>query len=252
MPLQYTSPITGTPQVFYPQHLMPSPPAHQPQSYLDFKVTTPLFYAQIIRFAHLSEFFTSSLLTATPEEQTFYVSNPSIFVSLFESQVNNRRFKRDGTPRSPTLSSVDMLRWQLLYWLRNHSPQRLSPTPPLEGPRPVAHDIRSFSFSHLDEYAIQSLSTNIASAYRRAVIKVLISHIVAFGQPALIDALYTAIRILLCWVFVLTLRKADILPAFGASIHKASESAADGLWNTASLSWRFCGLHLLWGLRTVF
>ena len=244
--------MTGTPQVFYPRHLMLPPPAHQPQSYLDFKVTTPLFYAQIIRFAHLSEFFTASLLTAAPEEQMFYVSDPSIFVSLFESQANNKRFEKDGTPRSPTVSSVNMLRWQLLYWLRNHSPRRLPPTPPLEGPSRVAHDIRSFSFSHLDEYAIQSLDTSRASAYRRAVIKVLMSDIVAFGQPALIEALYTAIRILLCWVFVLTLRKDDVLPAFGASIHRGSETATDGLWNTASLSWRFCGLHLLWGLRIAF
>ena len=252
MPLQYTSPMTGTPHVFYSQHLMLSTHAYQPQSYLDFKVTTPVFYAQIIRFAHLSEFFTAFLLTAAPEEQTFYVSDPSIFVSLFESQANNRRFGKDGTARSPTLSSVDLLRWQLLYWLRNHSPRRLPPTPPLEGPKRVAHDIRSFSFSHLDEYAIQSLDTSIASAYRRAVIKVLMSDIVAFGQPALIDALYTAIRIILCWVFVLTLRKADLLAGFGASIHRSSETATGDLWNTASLSWRFSGLHLLWGLKKLF
>ena len=244
--------MTGIPQLFYPNHLTPLSLEHQPQDHLDFKVTTPLFYTEVVRFAHLTEFFTTSILTAIPESQTFYGSDPNTFVSLFKPQTHKSRSGKELSACLETRSFTDALRWRFLRWLRNHSRKNPSFIFSPDAAGRTAQDIRSFPFSQLDEFAMQSLDNRMASRYRKAVIKVLASDTLAFGQPALLDALYAIVRIMLCWLFILSVRKFGVLLFFGALGRRDAESSQIGLWGTFELVFGFCGLHLWWGLKESF
>jgi len=119
-------------------------------------------------------------------------------------------------------------------------------------PERTGQDIRSFPFSPLDIFAMQSADISMASRYRRAVIKVLASDIVALGQPALIDAFYTVIRILLCWIFVQEMRNAGMLLFFSMWMKKDTGNAQGGYWDFLNLLIGLCGLHLWWGLKRSF
>lgn len=251
-PLKYTSPLTGKPQVFRPSHLTQPQSDSQGEHYLDLKVTTPLFYSQIIRFAHLPEFFTKSLLTAAPESQTFYVSDAATFITIFRLEANQDCSNNDSPPCLMTHLFLDRQRWRFLRLLRARSQMnRLSATS-TEIPERTAQDIRSFPFSPLDRFAMQCADVSMASRYRRAVIKTLASDIVALGQPGLIDAFDTVIRVLLCWVFVQGMRTVVVLLFNAVWLGKNTHDSQGGHGRVLNLLFGLCGLHLWWGLKRLF
>lgn len=250
IPLKYTSPLTGKSQFFCSKHIARSLSERQKEDSLNFKVTTPLFYTDIVRCAHTAEFFTKALLTVAPEAQTFYVSDAITFIDLFKpqaKQILGCLDKEYYCLRRYTF--LDCQRWRFLRWLRNRLRQRRTfALSPVTSAR-TAQDIRSFPFSPLDEFAMQSADIAVASSYRRAVIKVLASDIVALGQPALIDALYAFVSILLCWAFAFSLRVAGELPSTRTPTGSDSETPCTNLLETASLIFGLCGLHLWRGLK---
>lgn len=252
IPLKYTSPMTGPPQVFRPSHLTQPQSEIQIQHYLDLKVTSPLFYSHIVRFAHLPEFFTKSLLTAAPESQTFYVSDATTFVTLFKLAASQDCSNNDSPHCLSTHSFLDRQRWRFLRLLRARS-QMSRPFASSTGmPEQTAQDIRSFPFSPLDMFAMQSADAYMASRYRRAVIKTLASDIVALGQPGLIDAFDTVIRILLCWFFVRGMRTAVVLLFNGVWMGENTYDSQGDHGGFLNLLFGLCGLHLWWGLKRVF
>ncbi len=244
--------MTGIPQIFYPSHVARSQIECQNQHYLDLKVTTPLFYSHVIRFAHLPEFFIESLLTAAPKTQTFYVSDSTTFIDLFKPQASPTCFDKAGPYSLKTHSFLDHQRWRFLRLLRNRSQMKRLLTSSIKAPEQTAQDIRSFPFSPLDEFAMQSADVSMASRYRRAVIKALASDIVALGQPVLIDAFYTVIRILLCWIFVQRTRTTVILLFNSVWLGKNTDNTQEIYWEFLNILFGLCGLHFWWGLKQVF
>jgi len=252
VPTKYTSPMTGLPQVFYPSQVTQSQSECQSQHYLDFTVTTPLFYSHIIRFAHLPDFFAKSLFTDAPESQTFHVSDATTFIDLFEPQANQSCLEKAASYGFRTRSFLDRQRWHFLRLLRDRSQMNRLLTSSTRAPERTGQDIRSFPFSPLDIFAMQSADISMASRYRRAIIKVLASDIVALGQPALIDALYTVIRISLCWLFVQGLRRAGMLLLSSMWMKKDTGNPQGDYWDFWTLLFGLCGLHLWWGLKRIF
>ena len=169
---------------------------------IDFQVTSPLFYTQLVRYAHLTEFFTTSLLASTPENQTFFVSDSQRFLALFDSQAS--QMLAVGIPCSKLHRNyrLDSILWNFVKWLRNHRSKTSSMNSSTKIIERRAQDIRTFSLSALDLFSMKYSDGQAPSQYRRAVMKVLASDLIAFGQPALIDAFYTATRVILLWFFV--------------------------------------------------
>lgn len=203
-PVSYISPMHGISETFYPQGSLDSSFVNLPDGPIEFQVTSPLFYAQLVRFAHLSEFFTTSFLASTSENQTFLVSDPQNFLKVFETQAS-QMLAANKPDRRSTLEMVysfDSIRWRFLRWLRNNCWKSSSTHFPARAREWIAHDIRAFSFSALDQFSMRDFDKHAASRYRKAVTKVLASDLIAFGQPALIDAFYLVIRLILLWVFV--------------------------------------------------
>lgn len=250
--LRYISPMTGDPQVFYPSHVAQSQTECENHRYLDLKVTTPLFYSYLIRFAHLLEFFTKTLLTAAPESQSFYVSDATTFVDLFKLQASQDCYSNASPYCLRMQSFLDRQRWRFLRLLRKRSQVKRLLTSSSKAPEQTAQDIHSFPFSPLDRFAMQSADVFMASRYRRAVIRILASDIVALGQPALIDAFYAVIRILLCWIFVQDMRTAGILFFNSVWLGKNTDNPQGHYWEVMNILLGLCGIHLWWGLKKIF
>jgi len=251
VPLKYTSPMTGIPQVFCPSHLTQPQSECQSQHSLDFKVSTPLFYSHIVRFALVPEYFLTSLFMAAPEFQTFYVSDATTFIDLFLPQANQSCFDKAALACLRAHPLLDRQRWRFLRGLRNRSQMNRLLGCSTKMPERTAQDIRSFPFSPLDRFAMQSADVFMASRYRRAVVKVLASDHVALGQPALIDAFYTVIRIFLCWIFVQNVRRAGKLLFFSVWIGKDTGHPQSNYWEFWDLVFGLCGVHLWWGLKKI-
>lgn len=97
---------------------------------------------------------------------------------------------------------------------------------------------------------MQSLDTVMSSQYRRAVIKVLASDIVALGHPALIDLVSAIVKILLSWSFVQSVKRVGMLNVSAWSPTEVEISKYEP-WATSSLAWGILGLHLWWGLKEI-
>lgn len=201
-PLSYTSPMSSITETFHPRGSSDSPSVNSFENAIDFQVTSPLFYTQLVRYAHLTEFFTTSLLASTPENRIFFVSDSQRFLTLFDSQAI--QIFAVGNPCSNLQRKyrLDSMHWHFLKWLRNHRSKTSYNNSSKKVIECRAQDIRTFSLSALDLFSMRDSDGHASSQYRRAVIKVLASDLIAFGQPALIDAFYTATRVILLWFFV--------------------------------------------------
>lgn len=224
------------PQVLYSR----CPTKSQSPEPLDFKVTSPLFYSQVVRCAHLTEMLTASLLPTQPNSETFYVSDPAMLISLFERRASEDHGQENHSAHLETLSFTNRSRWRFLHWLRTQPQKIISKS-----------DGCSFPFSQLDAYVMRTMDESTASRYRRTVIKVLASDHIAFGQPAIIDTLNTIVRIVLCWLSVQSLGEA-LNSSTGIMLSQESPYSSAALSNTFRFSLGFCGLHLWWALSLVF
>ena len=192
--------MSSIPEIFYPAHIQAPnqpPPSGLSTEALDVKITSPLFYSQLVRHSHITEFVAGALLTVPAESQTFYVSDPQVFLRLFDNRRKAPRPKESPPPQS----AIESLRWRFLQWLRNIS-RRTRTMSASAHITTTVQDIRPFPLSMLDEFAQRSENKNMGSSYRRAVLKLLVSDMVAFGEPAVLDAVDWLICILLCYIFV--------------------------------------------------
>ena len=170
------------------------------------KITSPLFYAQISRCKAMSEHFKVALSKQNLSAATFHTSHPDLLTKLFEEPPSAPQFskmwpwskaslvnKHTVPPNKSLVSAISLpnrLRWLPIQHLR-----RL--------PSPSHY----YALSDLDAYAAHLPSTDALKvrAYRKAVLKMLLSDYVAFGIPALIDAALWIIQIWLCWLCVRSL-----------------------------------------------
>lgn len=165
-------------ETFTPRTLSPSKTTRQPTpdqtTPLTFKPTTPLFYALIARQSDLHTLLKSSLTNPDPKTATFHTCNPNLFLQLFENPYSSSANQRTSS------SIIESTRWSLIHFLRAQ-PSR-SPL-----------DVFAVRLNHVDKAK--------ARAYRIATLKVLVSDYLAFGSPAVIDAVLWLVRLWLCWVY---------------------------------------------------
>lgn len=172
------------------------------QCTVTFKITSPLFYTHINRCTSISEYVKVALSKPDPGAATFHTSHPELLAKLFEETpsviklfktwswntalADKHAMLLDAFPLAPT-SLLNRLHWAPIHLFR-----RL-PCPSNRHP-----------LSDLDACAVHLPSTDAPKvrAYRKAVLKMLLSDYVAFGMPAVIDAALWIIKIWLCWLCV--------------------------------------------------
>ena len=245
LPFKYTAAMSSVPETFLPLHLRDSicPTLEELSTEaIDLKIVTPLFYRHLIRYNHISEFITRSLITLPAKSQTFYISNPQILLSLLSTRQQLFELKNS----SLRLSRLDLLRWRYLRWLRSlFSGSRATIVSP-QGTTSIVHDIRPFPLSTLDEFAQQMQDRDSANAYRRAVTKLLLSDVIAFGQAGLIDVLDLLTRVTLNLVFIQYLGLS--LPLMVATADGKQSHVPATIVTILGCS----GVHLWWAFKAMF
>lgn len=224
-----------------------------------FKITSPLFYAQIARWPSISEYVETALAKSDPGTDTFHTSHPDLLVKLFQENPSvfnlhktwprHKAPSRDNlavrpneshpshafqqkpslwAPMRATTSPLNTLRWIPIHLLRRLPPSSSHPS----------------SLSDLDGSAAHLSITDApkARAYRKAVIKMLVSDYVALGTPALIDAALWAVRLWLCWRCVLS---------FDGLVGLCDGRAEWSVNGVAKVVIGCLGVHLWWALGEV-
>ncbi|KAL8852252.1 MAG: hypothetical protein Q9221_002854 [Calogaya cf. arnoldii] len=191
--LRYVSfnPSSPTSETLYPQT---AEFQSQSKGVMEFRITTPLFFARLARYSHISEFLSNEILANDDKDRTFYTSHPQILLQLFEDASTLLRPPTDHSLLSNRLS------WRFLRWLRKRRPYQVQSCENQQ--LHVKIDIRHLSFSELDSFAMIHESPPGKAKYIRAVTKILISDIMAFGYPELLDALAYGLKILASYVIV--------------------------------------------------
>ena len=158
------------------------------QRHVTFKVTTPLFYTQIPRCTSILEYINAALSKPDPQTATLHTSHPDLIGLFKKTSSANNIFKMQpwstGKPSVekvmlshtitlPPASLLGRIRWASIRLLR----RLLSP-----------HN--RYSLSDLDACAIclSTIDAPKARAYRKAVLRLLLSDYVAFGVSGVIDA----------------------------------------------------------------
>ena len=232
------------------------------QSVVTFKITTPLFYAQIARCKSISEYIKNALSEPDPGTGTFYISHPDLFPKLFEESDIISQSSGLGYRRRP--ASID----------KHTLPPNASITPPASqhkrspwrpfflkadkkflnrlGWLPI-HFLRQLSFhshnhasSDLDATAMHLAQSDAPTvrAYRKSVLKLLVSDYVAFGMPNVIDVMLWIVRIWLCWRCVESFDlMAGLWDAYGQRPLNGSE--------VVKVIMGCMGVHIWWGLGAV-
>ncbi|MCJ1227340.1 hypothetical protein MMC12_003995 [Toensbergia leucococca] len=238
VPVRYTAAIFSNPniEIFFPKALQPKASRSSSQP-IEFKVLTPLFYDRIARHAHISQFLRSELLNPKNKGQgeTCWVSHPNQFHLIF----------LESNPPSPIpillspLNRLDRVRWTLLLILRQFSSTPLQPDPSLQelSASPPQPYTRLAPLSSLDAFALSSPHTSETQNYRKAVFKLLASSYLTFGLPSLIDAISTAVSILLCY----TTASATTAAFLGYAIPSSPRS---GIWEAVQMAAYSNSLHI--------
>ena len=241
--------MSSVPETFFPQHLRNSLCPHVEESSteaIDLKIVTPLFYRDLVRYSHISEFITRSLITLSAKSQTFYISDPQVFLGLLSTRPELSKLKNNGL----RLSRLDLLRWRCLRWLRSLFPRSRATVVSPQGTESIVQDIRSFPFSMLDEFVQQSQDRDNANAYRRAVSKLLLSGIIAFGQTGLLDTLDLLVRVMLNLVLI---RYLSLSLHLKVETMDGMQSHVPGMYATVVRMILGCsGLHLWWAFKALF
>lgn len=226
--------------IFTPYALRDKP--NTQQCLVILKVTSPLFYAQVARCTSILERIKVALLKQDTNSATFHISHPDLFTKLQEAPGVFNTFEMwpswkaamtekhaallDDTPLAPT-SLLKHLRWVPIFLLR-----RL--------PSPSHHH----ALSDLDACAVHLPGTDAPKvrAYRKAVLKVLLSDYLAFGIPAVIDAVLWITKVWLCWLCV---------QSFDRLVGLCNGHAQLTVTEVGNVVMGCLGVHLWWGLGEV-
>ncbi|KAI4242398.1 MAG: hypothetical protein L6R42_011028, partial [Xanthoria sp. 1 TBL-2021] len=166
----------------------------QSKEVVELKITTPLFFARLARYSHISEFLSNEILTTDDKDRTFYTTHPEILLQLFEDSSTLLRPPTDH----PSMSNG--LPWRFLHWLRSRRPHNVQSSE--DQHQHVKIDIRHLSFSELDSFAMIHESPPGKAKYIRVVTKILLSDIMAFGYPEIFDAMVYVLKVLASYVVV--------------------------------------------------
>ena len=226
---------------FTPHALRDKP--NMQQCLVTFKITSPLFYAQVARCTSILEFMRVALLKQGPNSSTFHTSRPDLLAKLFEQSLRAvsllkmwPAWKAALADKNAALLDASRLASTLvpnrLRWLPIHLLRRLPSR---------SHQ---FALSDLDAYAAYLPRTDgpKVRAYRKAVLKMLLSDYLAFGMPALIDAALWITKIWLCWLCV---------QSFDGLLSLCSGHRQLTVTEVGKVVMGFLGVHLRWGLGEV-
>ena len=248
-------------ETFKPHALREEPRSQQGP--VTFKITTPLFYAQIARCTSIPDYVKVALSKPDPATATFHTSHPNLLTKLFDESpsvshthnmwpwckaplidthaaLTDESHPSPGSPQKhplpkPSHTTMDETPLSLnrLRWLPIHLLLRLPSSPP-----------QLPTFSDLDAWAARLSATDAPKvrAYRKAVLKMLVSDYVAFGLPAVIDAALWIMRIWLCWRCVLS---------FDDMLELCNAHGSLSVTEVAKVVLGFLGVHLWWGLGEV-
>ncbi|KAL9000549.1 MAG: hypothetical protein Q9169_000842 [Polycauliona sp. 2 TL-2023] len=170
----------------------------QEKEVIEFSIMTPLFFTRLARYSHIVEFLSSEILTNDDKDRTFYTSHPQILLQLFKDSSALLPPPRSGS----TLSN--RLRWRFLHWLRSHRPQNVQSGEKEQ--QYVKTDIRNLGFSELDSFAMIHESAPQRAQYVEATIKILLSDVVAFGFPEILDAIVYILKVISSYIVVLGIK----------------------------------------------
>lgn len=92
----------------------------------------------------------------------------------------------------------------------------------------------------------------MANRYRKAVVKLLFSDIITFGQPILLGALDSAICIVLCYIFVETIGAALSQIAGAEAGIAIKDDTPYGYAPLVELVLGCSGVHLWWAFKEMF
>ncbi|KAL8674648.1 MAG: hypothetical protein Q9168_000956 [Polycauliona sp. 1 TL-2023] len=225
-PLAYVSSTASSPpsETLYPKSIESQ---RQSKEVVEFKITAPLFFARLARYSHILEFLSSEILTNDDKDRTFYTSHPQILLRLFEDSSTRLPPHRDQ------FSLSERLRWRFLHWLRSHRRQNAQNCGEKQQHQQqpyVKTDIRHLGFSELDYFTMNQESSPEKAKYVRTVIKVLLSDIVAFGYPEILDAVMKVLNIVSSYVVVFGIKE---------------------LWYTVLGEWRIVPASMIWDVDMV-
>jgi DUF1365 family protein len=150
---------------------------------LTFKVLTPAFYSRFVSYAHSLEAVDREYLCASEKERTFWISLPELLPVIF-----NEQDSASHPPSEQGLGVGDRVRWSVLRRLRMSTSRPHSPTPY------TVTDIRNFALSPLDRFIMSTQPADNVREYRRTVLSLLLSNLIALGEPALLQMIDWIVR----------------------------------------------------------
>ena len=234
----------------------------KPKSVVTFKITTPLFYAQIARCKSVSEYIKTALSEPDPRTATFYISHPDLFMKLFEKSYSMSKSSRLGYRRKSASIDKHTLfpNGPVTQPTSQHKPSPFEPLSliadkellhrlgwlPICLLRQLPSHSHNYPFSDLDATAMHLTQTDAPTvrAYRKSVLKLLMSDYVAFGLPNVIDVVLWVVRIWLCWRCVRSFDgMAGLWDAYGRGRLSVSE--------VGKVVMGCMGVHLWWGLGEI-
>ena len=211
------------------------------QGSVTFKITSPLFYDQISRCPSVSEYVEVALSKPDLGKATFHTSHPDLLAKIFKEPP----------------SVIELFKtWPWWNVSLNEAPNMLWQTYPLPPPVSILHRLRwvpihllrrflspshNSALSDLDSCAVHLPASDASKtrAYRKALLKILLSEYVAFGTPAVIDAALWILRIWLCWLCVLS---------FDGLVGLCNGDSRFTVAEVAKVVMGCLGVHLWWGV----
>lgn len=247
--MKYVASGTDCPreEVFIPASLQTGTSQADSSEAVTIKILSPAFYTRFVQYAHPSELIDNELLAGEEEERTFWVSDLEVTSQLFG------KTKKIESAKKPSehLRGLDRARWAILKNLRtspkNHSQNTSSKS--TVHPTARATDIRTMPLSPLDKFVISHCTSADVRQYGRVVSKLLLSDLIAFGLPNILDLGDLLIRLVLCNLAVYDIRetfKSNFRSAISLSDHLLSIPA-----ELALLVCSYNSLHI-WALIRYF
>lgn len=194
--IKYTSSIPSSPTHEYFTSTTDNLP--NSKETVEFKILTPLFFTRLARHSHISEFLSNEILTNDDKNRTFHTSHPHLLLQLFKTATTPAR----APTRNPSFSN--RLGWRRLLWLRSR--RRRPQVTQHEQQQVETTDIRHLGYSQLDHHVMEHESQAQGAEYTQVVTKILLSDIVAFGYPGILDAVLFILRVLGSYFLVIALR----------------------------------------------
>lgn len=193
-------------------------PGHNPNVHnLELRVLTPAFYSRFVHYTYTSEAIDRECVFTDEKNRTLWICRPQLLPLLLS--------ERSSIPLDDQVqplvkrSYLDELRWSLLRRLR------CAPADPAYSMTPKSasfkiDDIRSRSFSELDNFVRSFRGNKHAAEYRRAVTKLFLAQRYFLGFPEIVGLFDLTVRVVLCFLGASQFGKLFDVPMSQMSIEK--------------------------------